>query len=87
MWPNQGTTEAFRDIVYVHSLYRTDEDQAIFGSVSFDITDDLETTVGARYFEPEVTVEVLKLALDSMAFGLGLEKRSVVAGRLERQAL
>ncbi len=34
---------------------RVDKDQAVFASLSFDITDALEMTVGARFFEPEVT--------------------------------
>lgn len=77
MWPNQGTTEAFRDIVYVNSLYRTDEDQAFFSSVSFDINDDLEATVGARYFKPEVTVEGF--------YGFGLGFNGVWSGTGEAQ--
>jgi outer membrane receptor protein involved in Fe transport len=47
----------FADTVYLNSLDREDTDEAYFGSVSFDITDDLEATVGMRYFKPEVTVE------------------------------
>ena len=44
-------------IVYLNSMNRTDRDQAIFGEVAFDITDSLEMSIGARYFEPEVTVK------------------------------
>jgi outer membrane receptor protein involved in Fe transport len=36
---------------------RTDRDTAFFGSISFDITDALELTVGTRFFEPEVHVK------------------------------
>jgi outer membrane receptor protein involved in Fe transport len=36
---------------------RTDRDKAVFGEVSFDVTEALEMSVGARYFEPEVTVD------------------------------
>jgi outer membrane receptor protein involved in Fe transport len=45
-----------RDAVYLNSMDRDDDDRAIFGHVEFDITDDLELTVGARFFEPEQTV-------------------------------
>jgi iron complex outermembrane receptor protein len=38
-------------------MYRTDRDTAYFGSVSFDINDNVEATVGARFFEPEVHVK------------------------------
>ena len=47
----------FDDTVYLNSMFRTDRDLAFFGSVSFDLTDDLEMTVGTRFFEPEVTVK------------------------------
>lgn len=77
MWPNQGTDERFRDIVYLNSLYRTDEDQAFFGSVSFDINDALEATVGARYFKPEVSVEGF--------YGFGLGFNGVWSGTGEVQ--
>jgi iron complex outermembrane receptor protein len=43
--------------VYLNSMDRRDTDQAVFGQIAFDITDQLELSVGARYFEPEVTVK------------------------------
>ena len=46
----------FPDTVYLNSLDRLDKDQAIFGSLSYDITDNVEVTAGIRFFEPEVTV-------------------------------
>jgi iron complex outermembrane receptor protein len=77
MWPNQGTDQRFKDIVYLNSLFRTDEDEAFFGSVSFDVTDRLEATLGARYFKPEVTVEGF--------FGFGLGFNGVWSGSGEVQ--
>ena len=77
MWPNQGSDQRFKDIVYVNSLYRTDEDEAFFGSVSFDVTDDLEATFGARYFKPEVSVEGF--------YGFGLGFNGVWSGTGEAQ--
>jgi iron complex outermembrane receptor protein len=65
MLMNEGNDPRFTDTVYLNSLYRNDRDKAIFGSVSFDITDDLELTVGTRFFEPEVTVQGF------FGFGLG----------------
>jgi outer membrane receptor protein involved in Fe transport len=58
-WMDQDNpgNEAFRDTVYLNSMYRTDRDNAIFGSVDFDIGDKTVLTVGARYFEPEVQVK------------------------------
>jgi hypothetical protein len=44
-------------VVYLNSMDRTDRDQAVFGQVAFDITDALELSLGARYFEPEVHVK------------------------------
>ena len=52
--PN-GVNE-FPGVVYLNSMNRTDRDEAVFGEISFDITDALEMSVGARYFEPEVSV-------------------------------
>ncbi len=44
---------------------RTDYDQAVFGQIQFDITDRLELSLGARYFEPETQVKGF------FGFGLG----------------
>ena len=77
MWPNQGASPEFKDIVYVNSLFREDEDEAYFGSVSFDITDRLEAPVGARYFKPEVSVEGF--------YGFGLGFNGVWSGTGEAQ--
>ena len=52
-----NATNAFPGVVYLNSMNRTDRDQAVFGELSFDITDTFEMSVGARYFEPEVTVK------------------------------
>jgi len=49
---NQGMDPRFDDTVYLNSMYRNDKDQAIFASVSFDVTEDVELTVGTRFFEP-----------------------------------
>jgi len=43
--------------VYLNRMDRTDRDQAVFGQIAFDITDALELSLGARYFEPEVTLK------------------------------
>lgn len=61
-----GGPGRFDTYVYLNSMDRIDKDQAIFGSIAFDITDDLELSLGARYFEPEVTVKGF------FGFGLGL---------------
>ncbi len=59
LWLDQDNpgNEAFEDTVYLNSLYRTDRDQAVFGSVDFDIGDKTVLTLGARFFEPEVGVK------------------------------
>ena len=56
---------AYPGVVYLNSVDRTDIDQAIFGQIQFDITDRLELSLGARYFEPETTVKGF------FGFGLG----------------
>lgn len=48
--------EKFPGVVYLNSLDRVDTDRAVFGQIMYDLTDRLELTVGARFFEPEVTV-------------------------------
>lgn len=63
-----GGTGRYDDYVYLNSMDRRDTDQAIFGTIAFDLTDDLELSLGARYFEPEVTVKGF------FGFGLGLQR-------------
>ena len=53
----EANMSRFADTVYLNNVDRVDKDQAIFGSLSFDLTDQLELTVGARFFKPEVTVK------------------------------
>jgi outer membrane receptor protein involved in Fe transport len=50
-------SQRFPGVVYLNSMDRTDTDEAIFGQIQFDITDTLELSLGARYFEPETTVK------------------------------
>jgi len=61
----EGTSAPFAGYVYLNSMDREDTDQAVFANVDFDLTDTLELSVGARYFEPEVTVRGF------FGFGLG----------------
>ncbi len=66
------TDEArFPGVVYLNSMDRTDTDQAVFGQIAFDITDSLELSLGARYFEPEVHVKGF------FGFGLGFNRSHV----------
>lgn len=62
---NEPNGNQFPGVVYLNSLDRHDRDKAIFGQLAFDITDSLELTLGARFFEPEVTVKGF------FGFGLG----------------
>jgi len=64
----QPGVQTFPGIVYLNSLDRTDTDQAIFGQIAFDLTDSLELSLGARYFEPEVHVKGF------FGFGLGFNR-------------
>jgi len=67
----------FPGVVYLNSMDREDTDQAVFATISYDITDALELSVGARYFEPEVTVKGF------FGFGLGLSPPFEPDGPLE----
>jgi outer membrane receptor protein involved in Fe transport len=58
----------FADTVYLNNVDRIDKDQAVFASVSFDITDQWELTLGARFFEPENSVKGF------FGFGLGFAR-------------
>jgi iron complex outermembrane receptor protein len=60
-----GATPLFADTVYLNSMDRKDTDEAVFASVSFDITDRLELTGGLRFFKAETTVRGF------FGFGLG----------------
>jgi len=63
-----GGPGRFANYVYLNSMDRVDKDKAIFGQIAFDLTDQLELSLGARYFEPEVTVKGF------FGFGLGLSR-------------
>jgi outer membrane receptor protein involved in Fe transport len=63
-----GGAGRYADYVYLNSMDRTDRDQAVFGTIAFDITDQLELSLGARYFEPENSVKGF------FGFGLGLSR-------------
>jgi iron complex outermembrane recepter protein len=67
----EANMSRFADTVYLNSVDRVDKDQAVFGSLSFDITDAVELTVGARFFKPEVTVKGF------FGFGLGFNPARV----------
>src|SRR5688572_30474702 len=71
MWPNQGTSPEFADIIYLNSMDRKDTDEAVFASVSFDITEQFELTGGIRWFKAETTVEGF------FGFGLGFNRPHV----------
>jgi iron complex outermembrane recepter protein len=65
MLPNRGASPEFADQVYLNSMDRKDTDEAVFASVSFDLTEQLELTGGIRFFKAETTVEGF------FGFGLG----------------
>ena len=51
--PNGNDPNATRDfpgVVYLNSMDREDTDKAIFATLSFDLTDDLELSVGGALF-------------------------------------
>ncbi len=54
---DEPNSPQFPGVVFLNSMDRTDRDQAVFGQVAFDLTDTVELSLGARYFEPEVHVE------------------------------
>jgi iron complex outermembrane receptor protein len=76
-----NATRAFPGVVYLNSMDREDTDKAVFGTLSFDITDALELSLGARYFEPEVTVKGF------FGFGLGLNPYIAPTGPSEPGAV
>jgi outer membrane receptor protein involved in Fe transport len=57
MWPNQGASPQYADMIYLNSMDRKDTDEAVFASVSFDLTEKLELTGGIRFFKAETSVE------------------------------
>ena len=63
-----GGPGRYATYVYLNSMDREDTDQAIFGNIAFDITDSLELSFGARYFEPETSVKGF------FGFGLGYNR-------------
>jgi outer membrane receptor protein involved in Fe transport len=61
----QPGAQDFPGVVYLNSMDRTDYEEAVFGNIQFDITDTLELSLGARYFEVENRVKGF------FGFGLG----------------
>ena len=62
-YPYDGAGEAYRpgagfpypaDTIFRNDVKRTDEQFGVFGEVSFDLTDTLSITAGARYYDYEV---------------------------------
>ena len=70
MLPDQGANPLFADIVYLNSMDRKDTDEAVFASVSFDITEQFELTGGIRFFKAETSVKGF------FGFGLGFNRPS-----------
>ena len=58
-------SQRFPGVVYLNSMDRTDYEEAVFGTVQFDITETLELSLGARYFDVENKVHGF------FGFGLG----------------
>ena len=79
-WVNDPEPE-FPGVVYLNSMDREDTDQAVFGTIAFDLTDSLELSLGARYFEPEVTVKGF------FGFGLGMGPDEAPTGPSEPGAV
>ena len=46
-----------RDTVFRNDVRRTDEQYGIFGELSYDLSDELSATLGARYYDVEVDLE------------------------------
>ncbi|MFT7244002.1 MAG: iron complex outermembrane receptor protein, partial [Candidatus Azotimanducaceae bacterium] len=42
------------DVIFRNDIKRTDEQMGVFGEVTFDVSDQLSLTVGARYYDIEV---------------------------------
>ena len=63
--------QQFPGVVYLNSVDRVDKDKAVFGQVSFDVTEKLELSLGARFFEPETS------AKGFFGFGLGFNPARV----------
>jgi outer membrane receptor protein involved in Fe transport len=59
MTPNylEPDSQHFPGLVYLNSMDRTDTDKAVFGQVQFDMTDQLELSLGARFFDAETQVK------------------------------
>jgi outer membrane receptor protein involved in Fe transport len=70
----QPGAQDFPGVVYLNSMDRVDKDKAAFATVAFDVTDRVELSLGARYFEPEVTVKGF------FGFGLGFNPASAPTG-------
>jgi iron complex outermembrane receptor protein len=76
-----NATNDFPGVIYLNSMDREDTDKAVFATISFDVTDALELSVGGRYFEPEVTVKGF------FGFGLGLNPYEAPTGPSEPGAV
>ena len=62
-------------VVFVNDVRRTDEQQGIFGELSIDLNDDIELTLGARWYDIEVDLEGSANASFGNGFGGPDEQR------------
>ena len=62
-------------VVFVNDVRRTDKQQGIFGELSVDINDDIELTLGARWYDIEVDLEGSANASFGNGFGGPDEQR------------
>jgi outer membrane receptor protein involved in Fe transport len=62
-------------VVFVNDVRRTDKQQGVFGELSIDINDDIELTLGARWYDIEVDLEGSANASFGNGFGGPDEQR------------
>lgn len=70
----------WNDTIWLTQQERIDRDEAIFGEVSFDVTNALTLTGGLRYFKSENSLEGFFGFSDDFAGGSGEAQCSILAG-------
>ncbi len=68
---HSGRGPYYPPVMFVNDIRRTDEQKGIFGELSVDLSDDIELTLGARWYDIEVDLEGSANSSFSTGFGGG----------------
>ena len=72
---HSGRGPYYPPVMFVNDIRRTDEQKGVFGELSIDLRDDIELTLGARWYDIKVDLEGSANSSFSTGFGGGDQQR------------